>query len=176
MWQNQCRGRGRRRGRRSPRRPYWLDQNNIETIYDSQNFPLTPSDLPLADPGLGSTYEFASPPKSRSCWKKVRKCEWKKYRTSCRNEPTVTCKPGTIKECRNRCKNRWFCNKCPTTSKPSPTQKPVGPIRPTVRPPPTSKPGPPAPPPLGTFIGPPAIPIKNDGLSVIDVRRQKKLP
>ena len=65
MWQNQCRGKKRNRGKRSPRRPYWLDQNNIETIYDSQNFPLTPSDVPFADPGQGSTYEFASPPKSK---------------------------------------------------------------------------------------------------------------
>jgi len=182
VWQNQCRGNKRRlrRSPRSPRRPYWLDKNNIETIFDSQNFPLTQSDLPLADPGQGSTYEFASPPKSKSCWKKVRKCEWKKYKTSCRNEPTVTCKPGTIKDCRNRCKNRWFCDKCPTTSKPKPkpTKKPVGPTRPPL-PAPTrpSKPGPPAPPPLGTFIGPPGIPIKQDvDLSVIDVRRQKKLP
>ena len=178
VWQNQCRG-SKRRLRRSPRRPYWLDKNNIETIFDSQNFPLTPSDVPFADPGQGATYEFASPPKSKSCWKKVRKCEWKKYKTSCRNEPTVTCKPGTIKNCRNRCKNRWFCDKCPTTSKPKPkpTKKPVGPTRPP-RPAPTkpSKPGPPAPPPLGTFIGPPGIPIKQDVGSVIDVRRQKKLP
>ena len=179
VWQNQCRGNKRRlkRSPRSSRRPYWLDKNNIETIFD-QNFPVTQSDLPLADPGQGSTYEFASPPKSKSCWKKVRKCEWKKYKTSCRNEPTVTCKPGTIKDCRNRCKNRWFCDKCPTTSKPKPTKRPVGPTRPP-QPPPTrpSKPGPPAPPPLGTFIGPPGIPIKQDvDLSVIDVRRQKKLP
>jgi len=184
VWQNQCRGKKRSRGKRSPRRPYWLDRNNIETIYDSQNFPLTPSDVPFADPGQGSTYEFASPPKSKSCWKKVRKCDWKKYRTSCRNEPTVTCKPGTIKECKNRCKNRWFCNKCPTTTtskpkpKPKPTPKPVGPPRPTRPPAPgPTKPGPPAPPPMGTFIGPPGIPIKQDvDLSVIDARRLKKSP
>ena len=89
VWQNQCRGnKGKRRGKRSPRRqPYWLDKNNIEVIFNAQDFPIGPSDLPFADEGAnaGSTYTFASEPKSRSCWKKVRKCEWKTYRTSCGN-------------------------------------------------------------------------------------------
>lgn len=176
VWQNQCRGKkSRRRGRRSARRPYWLDRNNIEVIYNSQDFPLQPSDVPFADEGAdaGATYSFASPPKSRSCWKRVRQCEWKKYKTSCQNVPTTTCN-GTKQECRKRCKNRWYCDQCPkpTTPKPRP---PVGPTRPT-RPPSTVKPtpalpGPPAPPPAGAFIGPPGVPINLDPeQSVIDAR------
>ena len=183
VWQNQCRGKnGRRRGKRSPRRqPYWLDKNNIEVIYNAQDFPIGPSDLPFADQGAdaGSTYTFASPPKSRSCWKKVRKCEWKTYRTSCGNRPTTTCSGKTIQDCKKRCKNRWYCDTCPAgTGGGATTAKPVGPGQTTPRPRPTTPrptprpPGPPAPPPPGTFIiGPPGTPVGADtGISVIDAR------
>ena len=46
VWQNQCKGKNR--GKRSSRRPYWLDKNNIEVIFD-QNFPIPQSDVPFAD-------------------------------------------------------------------------------------------------------------------------------
>lgn len=186
VWQNQCRGKnGRRRAKRSPRRqPYWLDKNNIEVIYNAQDFPIAPSDIPFADQGAdaGSTYTFASPPKSRSCWKKVRKCEWKTYRTSCGNRPTTTCSGKTIQDCKKRCKNRWYCDTCPAgTGGGATTAKPVGPGQTTPRPRPTPRPpGPPAPPPQGTFIiGPPGTPVGADtGISVIDARggkgRQKR--
>ena len=147
-------------------------------IYNSQDFPLQPSDIPFADSGssAGATFAFASPPKSKSCWKKVRKCEWKTYRTSCGNTPTTTCKPEPVQECKRRCKNRWYCDKCPAPT----TPRPVGPTTPRprpqpVRPTPPPAPGPPAPPPPGVFIGPPGVPSKRDpAVSVIDARRSKK--
>ena len=195
VWQNQCRGKnGRRRSKRSPRRqPYWLDKNNIEVIFNAQDFPVGPSDLPFADEGsnAGSTYSFASPPRSKSCWKQVRRCEWKTYRTSCGNRPTTTCTGKIIQDCKKRCRNRWYCDTCPAGTgggggaKPT-TAKPVGPTQTTPRPRPTTArprpPGPPAPPPPGTFIiGPPGTPVGADtGISVIDARsgkgRKKRRP
>lgn len=185
-WQNQCNGKGRKRrsSQRSARRPFWL---NTEVVYDTQNYPLPPSDVPFASPTQGQVLEFASPPKSRKCWQKVRDCKWVKYKSSCGNRPTTTCSDKPVKQCKRKCSNVYYCNKCPA-SKPKPTKKPSKPVGPTQRPRPStprpSKPGPPSIPPPGTFIGPPGIPTKQDvDLSVIDVRnsanvrrRRKKLP
>jgi len=176
VWQNQCNGKGKGRRRRSSersrRRPYWL---NTEIIYDTQNYPLPASDIPFASPVQGQVFQFASQPKSRRCWQKVRQCKWKTYKSSCGNIPTKTCEDKKVKECKRKCKNRYYCDKCPNKKpKPKPPTKPVGP-RPTQRPRPSttrpSRPGPPAIPPPGTFIGPPGVspPKKDSGLSIIDV-------
>lgn len=193
VWQNQCNGKGKGRRRRSSdnrdrsaRRPYWL---NTEIIYDTQNYPLPASDIPFASPAQGQVFQFASQPKSRKCWQKVRQCKWKTYKSSCGNVPTKTCQDKPVKECKRKCSNVYYCNKCPS-KKPNPTKKPTKPVgpRPTNRPRPStprpSRPGPPSIPPPGTFIGPPGTPIKQDvDLSIIDVRnvesvrgRRKKVP
>ena len=93
VWQNQCNGKGKGRRRRSSdnrarsaRRPYWL---NTEIIYDTQNYPLPASDIPFASPAQGQVFQFASQPKSRKCWQKVRQCKWKTYKSSCGNVPTI---------------------------------------------------------------------------------------
>lgn len=177
VWQNQCNGKkGRGRRKRSPRRPYWLD---TEIIYDTQNYPLEASDIPFASPTQGQVFEFASEPRSKRCWRRVRKCEWKTYRSSCGNRPTTTCEDKLVTECKKKCKNVYYCDKCPT-SKPKPTKKPSKPVgpKPTKRPRPStarpSRPGPPAIPPPGTFIGPPGTPVKQDvELPIIDARRRK---
>ena len=180
VWQNQCNGKGKGRRRRSSdnrarsaRRPYWL---NTEIIYDTQNYPLPASDIPFASPAQGQVFQFASQPKSRKCWQKVRQCKWKTYKSSCGNVPTKTCEDKPVKECKRKCSNVYYCNKCPT-KKPKPTTKPTKPVgpQPTKRPRPStarpSRPGPPAIPPPGTFIGSPGIPIKQDvDLPIIDVR------
>lgn len=184
-WQNQCNGKGRKRrsSGRSPRRPFFL---NTEVIYNSQDFPLQPSDTPFASPTQGQIFEFASPPQSRKCWQKVRDCKWVKYKSSCGNVPTTKCEEKTVKQCKRKCQNVYYCNKCPT-KKPKPTKKPTKPVGPTQRPRPTtprpSSPGPPSIPPPETFIGPPGTPIKQDVELVIDARnaaslrrRRKRLP
>ena len=186
-WQNQCNGKGKgrkkRSSERSDRRPFWL---NTDVIYDTQNYPLLPSDVPFASPTQGQIFEFASPPKSRRCWQKVRSCKWKKYKSSCGNLPTTTCEDKPVKQCKRKCQNVYYCNKCPT-QKPKPTKKPTRPVGPTQRPRPTtlrpSRPGPPAIPDPSVFqILPPGGNFNNED-SVIDVRkstntrrRRKKYP
>jgi len=125
VWQNQCNGKGKGRRRRSSekrgrsaRRPYWL---NTEIIYDTQNYPLPASDIPFASPAQGQVFQFASQPKSRKCWQKVRQCKWKNYKSSCGNIPTKTCEDKLVKDCKKKCSNVYYCNKCPS-KKPKPTK------------------------------------------------------
>ena len=186
VWQNQCNGRGRRK-RRSPRSrapPYWLDPSNTLTVDDPPPQE-DPSDLPLLSPGVGGqVFQFASQPKSRKCWQKVRKCEYKVYRTTCGNKPVKTCDDKPTKQCKKKCKNVYYCDQCPEP-KPKPTPRPPRPTRPTgppVRPTrPTVRPiGPPSPPPQGTFIVRPPGPPKGLDVVVVDAssrrRRRKNRP
>ena len=74
-------------------------------------------------------------PVSQKCWRKVRRCEYRTYKTLCENVPVKTCDPRPVRECREKCGTVYYCDKCPSVS------------------------GPPSPPPAGTFIvGPPAPP------------------
>ena len=77
-------------------------------IYNAADFPLSASDLPFASPGAGQLFQFASPPRSRSCWKQVRKCEWVKYKSSCGNVPSTVCEDKLIQDCRRRCQELSF--------------------------------------------------------------------
>jgi hypothetical protein len=133
-----------------------------EVVYD-QSYPLPPSDIPFASETAGQIFTFASPPLSKSCWRQVRKCEWKKYRSQCRNVPTKKCDSTASKVCKNKCDRVYYCFKCPSgsaiTTTPKPKPKPVV--------------GPPSPPLPGTFIvRPPAPPNRFD--SVIDAKKQSR--
>lgn len=132
-----------------------------EVVYD-QSYPIPDSDLPFASETAGQIFDFASPPLSKSCWRNVRKCEWKKYRSQCRNVPTKACDKKASKVCKNNCKRAYYCFKCPSGSALVTTPKPSV--------------GPPAPPPAGTFIGPPAPPNRLDSLDVdvVDVKTQNR--
>ena len=175
VWQNQCNGKrkGRRRRKRSPRPPpYWLDPANTNTVDDPPP-PQDPSGLALLDPGTGGqVFDFPVKPRSSKCWKKVRKCEYKKYRTVCGNKPVKTCDDKPTTDCKKSCKNVYYCDKCPgkpTTPRPT---RPTGPPRPTR---PTKRPvGPPAPPPPGTFIVSAPGPPKLGDEVVIDAKRRSK--
>lgn len=182
VWQNQCNGKRKGRRKRSPRAPpYWLDSANTNTIDDAP-LPADPSGVPLLSPGLGGqVFDFPATPRSRRCWKEVRKCEYKVYKTTCGNMPVKTCDDKPTMSCKKKCKNVYYCNSCPkpTTPRPRPTTprprpKPTGPPRPTR---PTKRPvGPPAPPPQGTFIvSPPSPPKQASALDiVIDAKRRAR--
>ena len=174
VWQNQCNGKrkGRRRRKRSPRAPpYWLDPANTNTVDDPPP-PRDPSGPPLLDPGAGGqVFDFPVKPRSSRCWKKVQKCDYKVYKTTCGNRPVKTCDDRPTTECKKSCKNVYYCDKCP--GKPTtPRPRPTGPPRPTR---PTKRPvGPPAPPPPGTFIVSPPGPPKLGDEVVIDAKRRSK--
>jgi len=176
VWQNQCNGKKGRR-RRSPRSrspPYWLDPSNTRVIDDPP--PLSdPSDLPLFSPGVGGqVFDFASEPRSKKCWQKVRKCDYKKYRTTCGNVPMKTCDDKPTTQCKKTCKNVFYCDKCPNKKpRPRPTSRPKP--RPTPRPTRPTRPiGPPSPPPPGAFIvsspAPPPRPLE----AIIDAKRNRR--
>ena len=75
-------------------------------------------------------------PKSKRCWRQVRRCEYRTYKTLCENVPIKTCDPKPVKECKEKCGTFYYCDNCPSVV------------------------GPPSPPPAGTFIvGPPAPPL-----------------
>jgi len=179
VWQNVCNGKKRKRNKRSsdealersevfsePQGPPIVNSDDAplsrvkrliptEVVYD-QSYPVPPSDLPFASETAGQIFDFASPPLSRSCWRNVRKCEWKKYRSQCRNEPTKVCDDKPKKTCKRKCARAYYCFKCPSASALVTTPKPSI--------------GPPSPPPAGTFISPPAPPNRLD--SIVDVKKQ----
>lgn len=182
VWQNVCNGKKKRRGKRSsenalerseglsepqgPKGPPIVNSDDVllsrvkrliptEVVYD-QSYPVPPSDLPFASETAGQIFDFASPPLSKSCWRKVRKCEWKKYRSQCRNVPTKKCDENSSKVCKNKCARAYYCFTCPSGSALVTTPKPSI--------------GPPSPPPAGTFISPPAPPNRFD--SIVDVKKQ----
>jgi len=172
-WQNQCNGKGKRsvRSVKSKRRPFWL---NTQVVFDPADSPVGSSDVPLASPSRGQIFEFASPPRSRRCWQKVKDCKFVKYKSTCGNKPVKTCEDKPTTQCKRKCKNVYYCDKCPTSVKPvkptpTTTQRPT---RPTKKPKPTRPPvGPPAIPKPGSFIiSPPSPPNKFD--VIIDVKRR----
>ena len=182
VWQNQCNG--KRRGRRSPRSrqpPYWLDPANTNVVDDPPP-PSDQSDVPLFSPGVGGqVFDFGRQPASKSCWKKVRRCEYKVYKTTCGNKPVKECDDKPSTQCKKKCKNVYYCDKCPNKKpKPTrPTRPPVGPTRPPRPPRPTTRPpvGPPAPPPPGAFIvSPPAPPKPLDVILDVKKRRRGRIP
>jgi len=174
VWQNKCNGRGRRRRRSAlpqPRGPpYWLDPANTQQVDDPPP-PADPGGPPLLDPGAGGqVFDFASEPRSKRCWMKVRKCEYKTYRTTCGNVPIKTCDDKPSRQCKKKCKNVYYCDMCKKpTSRPRP--RPPTTSRPRPTPPPTV--GPPSPPPPGTvFISPPAPPSNRE--PILDAKRNKR--
>ena len=131
-WQNLCTGR-RRTGR------FLFGRSKV--VYDTAS-PLPASDLPLAVPAKGQTYQLSSPPVSRRCWQQVRECRWVKYKTTCANVPVRNCQPT----CQQVCQTVYYCSNCP--------DKPVGP---------------PAIPPPGTVVISPPAPSDRDKLQAVQV-------
>lgn len=227
VWQNQCNGKrpsGRKkredsisedlainrinrtedisriRNRRQTSNKRRFFQSWTNTVYDQSDLPQ--SDLPFASPSKGQVFDFKKEPKSKRCWKKVRQCRYKKYKSSCRNVPQKVCDDKLSQVCKKKCKNVYYCTTCPdkkptkpkptrptSKPKPKPTKKPVGP-KPT-RPKPTSKPkpkptkptkptkpkpSPPGIPPPGIFIvSPPSPPPRPSTFDVIvDAKKQSQ--
>jgi hypothetical protein len=188
VWQNQCHGKGkgkreanRREKRQSKKRRFWESYTN--TVYD-QSYPVQESDLPLASPSQGQVFNFASEPKSRRCWKKVKQCKWVKYKSSCGNKPIKVCDEKPTQVCKKKCKNVYYCNKCPDKKPTKPTRpprpKPTGPPRPkptrTPKPKPTRtpKPGPPGwtPGSFGAILPPSPPPSTLD--IIVDVKNKDR--
>jgi len=147
-----------------------------EVVYD-QSYPIPPSDVPFASPSQGQKFSFASPPKSKTCWKKVRECKWVKYRSRCRNEPVKECSSKLVDVCKKKCARVYYCKDCngskPTT-KPKPTTPKPKPPRPTTsRPRPPSPVRPPSIPPSGTFIVRPPAPPSTLDVEIIEARNNR---
>ena len=92
-------------------------------------------------------------PKSQSCWKEVRRCSYRTYKTLCENVPIKTCDPQPVKECKEKCGTVYYCDNCPSVV------------------------GPPSPPPAGTFIvGPPAPPLSRTPRKTSKNARRRQIP
>ena len=92
-------------------------------------------------------------PKSKRCWRQVRRCEYRTYKTLCENVPIKTCDPKPVKECKEKCGTFYYCDNCPSVV------------------------GPPSPPPAGTFIvGPPAPPLSRTPRKTSKDVRRRQIP
>ena len=90
-------------------------------------------------------------PNSQRCWREVRRCSYRTYKTLCENVPIKTCDP--VKECKEKCGTVYYCDNCPSLV------------------------GPPSPPPAGTFIvGPPAPPVSRTPRKTSKDSRRRQIP